>query len=265
MYNAHALAAGRRMVDTALFAQLDDDDELLPAALALRAERMRQTDCPDAVVTNGIIRQDLTDTASIPDVGEVERKPLQALMDRNWLLPGATMFRTAAVTAEVFVAMPRYLEWTYMALVLVLRHRIAFLPEAAIVHHVGHAFSVNDSRECVLGRPRAFDPLLAIGLPAAVRRRLKMKRSATWHAAADLHRACGNWRTIVGGGVAQSGQPWLSQLSGHLGTGGCSIRRDPNQNRLPECVRPAAGLRRYRGIRRQRDLHRRRSGACGHA
>ena len=51
-----ALAAGRRVVTTGYFAQLDDDDELLPDALARRVARMEEPDRPDAVISNGIIR-----------------------------------------------------------------------------------------------------------------------------------------------------------------------------------------------------------------
>lgn len=202
-----ALAEGRRRVDTALFAQLDDDDELLPGALAIRARRIQQPDCPDAVITNCIIRENGTDTLSIPDIAEVVRNPLHALMDRNWLLPGAVLFRTAAVTPEVFTATPRFLEWTYIALVLATRHRIVFLSDATVVHYAGLPFSVDQSRECSLGRPRAFGPVLALDLPAFVRRRLKTKRGAAWHAAADLHRAAGTWRTAWAAHLRSIGSP----------------------------------------------------------
>jgi hypothetical protein len=189
-----ALAAGRRLVDTPSFAQLDDDDELLPGALARRLERMAGPDRPDAVVTNGVIRNGARDSASMPDVAAVERAPLEALMARNWLLPGSALFRSATLDATLFDATPPYLEWTYVALRLVLRHRIAFLPDATVLHHEGLPFSVDQSRECALRRPLAFDAVLALELPAGIRSTLRRKRGAAWHAAAEAARLSGDLR-----------------------------------------------------------------------
>ncbi len=184
-----ALAAGRRLVTTRFFAQLDDDDELLPDALRLRAERMSQPDAPDAVVTNGLIRNGTAETPSIPDVAAVAADPVGTLVERNWLLPGSALFRTGAIDEVVFEATPRFLEWTYIALLLATRYRIAFLPTPTVIHYEGHEFSVDQSHACALGRPRAFAAVLALDLPPAIRRRLRMKRGAAWHAAAEASRA----------------------------------------------------------------------------
>jgi hypothetical protein len=183
-----ALAEGRQLVDTPFFAQLDDDDELFPDALHTRVLRMMQPDAPDAVVTNGLIRHiaaSTPETLSMPDTGAVERDPLGTLVERNWLLPGSALFRTSVITRAAFEAMPRYLEWTYMGLLLASRHRIAFAAVPTVVHYEGHAFSVDQSRACTLGRPRAFDGVLALDLPARIRRRLRIKRGAAWHDAAQ--------------------------------------------------------------------------------
>src|SRR5689334_4902747 len=51
-----ALKTGRTMVDTAYFAELDDDDELLPEALATRLTALREAPGVDAVITNGFLR-----------------------------------------------------------------------------------------------------------------------------------------------------------------------------------------------------------------
>lgn len=184
----HALAAGRQLVTTEYFAQLDDDDELLPDALPVRLQRMIQADRPDAVITNGMIRQGDAERFSIPDAAAVERDPLAALMERNWLLPGSALFRSGSIGEDVFAGTPRFLEWTYMALLLASRYRIALLPVPTLVHYEGHAFSVDRSRECALGRPRAFEAALRLDLPASIRLRLRTKRGAAWHRAAEVAR-----------------------------------------------------------------------------
>src|SRR4029453_11884470 len=51
-----ALHFGRRMVDTAWFGELDDDDVLMPGALRTRVETLENDRQYDAVVTNGIRR-----------------------------------------------------------------------------------------------------------------------------------------------------------------------------------------------------------------
>lgn len=180
-----ALAAGRRLVDTPFFAQLDDDDELLPNALELRLQRITKLDRPDAVVTNGLIRAGSLETESMADFQVVERDPMRTLMERNWMLPGSALFRTDALTEAVFEATPRFLEWTYIGLLLASRYRLALLASPTVIHYDDHAFSVNRSRECTLGRPHAFEAVLALDLPAAVKRQLRVKRGAAWHMAAQ--------------------------------------------------------------------------------
>jgi hypothetical protein len=188
----HALAAARALVDTPFFAQLDDDDEMSPDALGLRLERINESDRPDAVVTNGVIRGGGADTHSLPDVAAVARDPVRTLVARNWMVPGSALFRTATVTEAVFQAAPKYLEWTYIGLLLASRYRVAFLAAPTFIHYDDHAFSVNRSRACALGRPRAFDAVLALGLPAELERLLRAKRGAAWHMAAQVQSGHGD-------------------------------------------------------------------------
>lgn len=204
-----ALAAGRRLVTTRFFAQLDDDDELLPRALEMRLHRMLAPDAPQAVITNGVIRDGAGERLAIEDIGTVERDPLGTLMQRNWLLPGAILFRSERVGPELFEATPRYLEWTYVALALATTHRLAFLAEPTVLHHEGLPFSVDRSSDCVRLRPLAFEALLALDLPATIRRELLRKRGGAWHDAAELARVEGHAR-----------EAWTAHLRSVLGPGG---------------------------------------------
>ncbi|MEO8444193.1 MAG: glycosyltransferase [Gammaproteobacteria bacterium] len=208
-----ALAAGRRALDAEVFAELDDDDELLPDALATRLARLRATGGLDVVVSNSLLRGPAGERESIPRIAAVEREPLVALMDRNWLIPGAALFRTAAIPADWFAAMPRYLEWTSLALRLCQWRRLAFLPEPTVIHHEGHEFSVEASVAARLGSPAAFDELLAVDMPPAIRRRLHRKRTSALHTAAEACRAGGNlggaWRAHLASLVSVSGWRFL--------------------------------------------------------
>ena len=65
---ANALQVGRRLVDTPWFAALDDDDLLLPGALASRIEALVESNDHDCVVTNS----DTGDTrAKIPSTSPI--------------------------------------------------------------------------------------------------------------------------------------------------------------------------------------------------
>ena len=110
-----ALHTGRRAIDTPWFCDLDDDDLLLPGALALRLDALR--DRPDccAVITNGYWRNGSRDVLNAPPELRVAADPLRAMLRQNWFLAGSYLCRTADVGPEVFRDMPRYFERTYLA------------------------------------------------------------------------------------------------------------------------------------------------------
>src|SRR5262245_52048573 len=72
---SYALELGRQAIDTPWFAELDDDDLLLPGALALRLRELeRRPDC-DIVVTNGFRRSGSADVLHTSDGDSVRRDP----------------------------------------------------------------------------------------------------------------------------------------------------------------------------------------------
>ena len=176
-----ALRAGRQLVATRYFSELDDDDLLLPGALALRHERIARGDLPDAVVTDGILRGQSVDRTNIIDIAAVRRDPLRELLKRNWMLTGSALFRTETITPGVFEGMPSYLERTFLGLVLATRFRIAFLSEPTVVHHTDLPFSIDRSVECRVGRPAALRRLLALPLPHDVRGVLRDRIGEAYH------------------------------------------------------------------------------------
>lgn len=191
----NALRIGRKAVETAFFAELDDDDELTPDALAQRLELIQRDPDVDVVVSNGRIRKGDVEELSIPDIAAVRADPLRSLLRRNWLLPGSALFRTARVPIDWFDTIPRCLEWTWLGLNLSLHCRIAFLDQPAVVHYADLPFSTDASRHCQFERVNALRALFALPVPADVRRRLRTKLGDALHSVSALHRAEGEWRT----------------------------------------------------------------------
>jgi hypothetical protein len=192
-----ALAAGRRLVATRWFAELDDDDLLLPEALTSRLRLLECDRALDAVVSNGIVRGTNGDEPAIGDVERVASDPLAALGEATWLSPGSALFRTASVPAEFFDAVPQYLEWTYLAVRLAQSYQLAFLPEATFVHHLGTPHGIWGSTACTLGIPPALQRVLGLDLPSALRSTFAERLGEAWHQAAATHLRDGRVRAAL--------------------------------------------------------------------
>jgi glycosyltransferase involved in cell wall biosynthesis len=195
-----ALRVGRSMVDTAHFAVLDDDDELLPDALAFRLEILADTAC-DAVVTNGFIEEGGRRQLSASDFHAVEADPLRALLGRQWLLPCAGLFQTSAVPDAIVAQIPAYREWTYLALCLASGAKMRFAARPTFVYRADTPRSLSKSREYCLGGPAAIARMLELDLPSDVRRALLVRLGAEMHSASELELQDGNhgaaWRWHV--------------------------------------------------------------------
>ena len=181
-----ALEVGRSLVGTRFFSELDDDDEFLPGTLASRRAVLSSDSEVDVVVSNTLISAPgAPDEFSISDIAFVERSPVSSLLQRNWMVPGSALFRTASVTEKFFTDIPKFLEWTYLGLRVARELNVRFLESPGSVHHTGLPFSVNDSLECVLTRPANILVLQNLDLLEKHRRILRGKESALWHAAAE--------------------------------------------------------------------------------
>ncbi len=205
-----ALVAGRRQVETPWFAELDDDDILLPHALSRRVQYLAESSPAAAVVTNGWAEGRGGRHPVIQDIESVARDPLNALARGLWLSPGGALFRTDAIGAEIFADVPRYLEWTCVALRLARSHRLAFLDTPTFVHYEDAPDGEWGSPECKLGLPRAMQRLLAREVPATLRDTFLQRLASACNAAAILEKergrrrqawrwhlrclACGGWR-----------------------------------------------------------------------
>lgn len=186
-----ALEAGRRAVETPFFSALDDDDFLLPGALAARIHALTEHPEYDAIVTNGYRRNGTSDILHVPDGAAVHQDPLAQLLHANWLLPGSWLCRTSAAGLELFSAMPRYRECTYLAVRFAITGRMMFLDQPTVVWHTGRDGTESSSRYFHLSEADAMLRILELPLPPTFRAGLRRKLSAACHAIADIHRTEG--------------------------------------------------------------------------
>lgn len=193
-----ALRVGRAHVDTPSFAVLDDDDELLPGALATRLDALGEVGEYDAVVTSGFFegfgRRDL----SVAAFGGIEADPVRTLVRSQWLPPCAGLFSSDGVTPDFFSHLPAFLEWTYLGLRLALTRRIRFLGRPTFVYRTDTPGSLSKSKAYALAQPSGIRRLLEMDLPSDVRAILHTRLAGALHAASERELRDGNrlaaWR-----------------------------------------------------------------------
>lgn len=216
-----ALQAGAEAVDTPYFSALDDDDLLLPGALAARV-RVLERDGTDVVVTNGYREYDGVRHLHVSPSTPVADAPLLTLMEANWLLPGSWLCRTDRARA-LFDGMPKYLECTYLAARFGLDFTMSWLDEPTVVYRLGSPSAESQSRDYVLGQPAALGRILELDLPGDVRKVVERKVAEACHAASEREwragRLRGAWRWHARSLRARGGWRYLP-YSRHLLTGG---------------------------------------------
>jgi glycosyltransferase involved in cell wall biosynthesis len=188
-----ALQTGRRLVDTPFFAFLDDDDELLPDALARRAAALAAEPSAAVAVTAGdFVSVDGTRVRT-PDIPSIRTDPVAALSRGNWLASAAGLYRTDLVGEDVFAGAPAYLEWTYVAMRLLLHHRIAFVDEPTFVCNVGSPGSLSASASYLKGQPRALQRIIDLKPPRPLKTAFRRKYAAALHHVSDHELSEGNY------------------------------------------------------------------------
>ena len=181
-----AIRLGRELVTTEWFGELDDDDLLLPGALAARVALLSAQPDTDVVVTNGYRQEPGGRVLQVPDPARVRADPLRAMLDSNWLLPGSWLARTTSVGAELFDAMPKYLECTYLGLRFASGYRMHFLETPTVVWRTDTPSSMSKSRDFALGQVAALQRLLELPLPREVAEELEQHLTRALHARAVL-------------------------------------------------------------------------------
>lgn len=179
-----ALLAGCDIVDTSFYSELDDDDIFLPDALKIRLNIMQHKPETDVVITSGFISNGEKKIINIDDFSDFQSNPLQMLLKTNWLLPGSALFRTETITRDLFLGMPKFLEWTYLAVRLSSSKKISFVNTPTLIHYTHHYFSIWNSKQCLINRPNALEQILKLELPKEIKHNFKK------------HLAAANYRVI---------------------------------------------------------------------
>lgn len=193
-----ALRAGRALVRTPYFTALDDDDLLADGALAHRLAVFAAHPDADVVVTNGFRRNGTGDALHIAPDAEVNADPLRAMLRRNWLLPGSWLCRTDRVGPELFAAMPRHLECTWLGVRFATEYRMRWSPAPTVIYRTDSPLAESRTWEFMAGQVDALRGILALELPPDVRRALERRVAAACHRAANRALAAGEWRAALG-------------------------------------------------------------------
>jgi glycosyltransferase involved in cell wall biosynthesis len=170
---------GRSLASGEFFAFLDDDDEYLPGGLATRAAAIQSDATIDIVVTNGYSggadRLHLTRTAGI------ESNPLAAMLEENWMASCGTLLRRSTCGDEFFADLPKYMEWTLLAFrMLCAGKRVRFVDRPT--YRINDTpMSASKSREYRIATAGVIERLLALQLPADIRRGLRRRLLAARH------------------------------------------------------------------------------------
>lgn len=190
-----AFVAGREAVDTPWFATLDDDDLLLPGALARRVDELERRPDHAVVVTNGYRRNGGQEVLNIQPPLDVAADPLRALLEHNWLLPGSWLCRSAMVGPSLFDGMAPHLECTFLAVRFATAFRMLWIEDPTVVYHVGTALAVTASREYIVGQVDGLRAILGLPLPDDVRHALRRRVARAYHHAADYDWRAGSLRS----------------------------------------------------------------------
>ncbi len=196
-----AIRAGREAVETPFFTILDDDDYLLPGSLAVRIEELAALPDADVLVTNGYIDDGKARHLCAKTMSVFADDPLGSLKKRNWLSPGSALFRAERIPLALFDDIPRYLEWTFLALRLGRDYRIAFSDAETFVYSANTPGSISNSEAYVRGQPAALSRILRMRLRADVREHFEAELGSAWNRVAllelDRRRIGDAWKAHV--------------------------------------------------------------------
>ena len=176
---------GRLYVQAPYFLMPDGDDELEPHALATMIEIFRRS--PDSV---GLVLADAHNTGYCstygfkPSPAEIERDPLSALIEQNWLILQSTLFKTQRVASELFDVDTRSNECTFIAFKICLAAVKVRVQEGtvAIIHNNAGKPSESKSDHFIIEEPQTIQQLLNMPVPRHIKKKLKAKLSRAHHA-----------------------------------------------------------------------------------
>ena len=187
----------REEVSAPFFGFLDDDDQLLPGALATRIRALVSDPEADAVVTDGLLSKGMSESLMLGDVAAIRQAPLHSLLARNWLATASALFRTQSIPPDYFDATLRSNDMTYLAFRLALEKRVAFV-DVPTYRKTYSPDSISLTSSWALGSLDTLDRMLTFPMPASVRRGMHRKCAAVAHDISNIYRERGEaaaaWR-----------------------------------------------------------------------
>ena len=187
-----ALRIGRDAISTEYFGFLDDDDEYLPGAVAVRQDYLDAHPDADVVVCNGLRSRDGHDQAFMTDFASLNGRALQAMAESNWLASCGALYRTARVAPDFFDERFKYLEWTLLGYKLATTRQVAFVDATTFrINETPGSLSRSEAYE--ISQASVLEEILKLALPVDVRRRIQCKLGAAHHTLSDHYRLRGRW------------------------------------------------------------------------
>jgi glycosyltransferase involved in cell wall biosynthesis len=188
-----ARRTGFEAVTSEFFGIHDDDDYLLPGALARRHAAIQGRDDVDWVVSDGIFVWPDREVPYIPSIAEVRRNPYGLLLDYCWLCSAGNLFRRSAITGDLFDSVPS-MEITYIAFRLLSENRTPAIVEEPTFRYFFYPDSLSKKDHYNLPAAEAIHTMMRLPVPGWVRRRLAQKYRQAMHSVADHHAAHGRRR-----------------------------------------------------------------------
>jgi hypothetical protein len=108
--------------------------------------------------------------------------PMMALMKFNWFPSAAAgTFRSDTIKSHFFEDMPKYFEWTYLALKLTMLRKVHFVDTPTYRLYHGSPGSLSASTPYLLSEPAALRAMLDLKPPPRIARALRRKISSSYH------------------------------------------------------------------------------------
>lgn len=178
----NAILRGRELVETEFFSALDDDDEYLPGSTDQKLAPLLADPQADLVVGNYYRRRGGKDLLCYDRLADVPARPLDMLMEFNWLHNGNALFRSAPVGTEYFRNYHHYAEWTWVGFRLALDGKKVAVVDAPV-------FRCDEETPGSLSKSAAyfkayiplFQRMLDLAPPPRIARMIQRKMGAAHH------------------------------------------------------------------------------------
>lgn len=188
-----ARRTGFEAVTSEFFGIHDDDDFLLPGALARRLAAISGNEKVDWVVSDGVFVWPDREVPFIPSIEHLRRDPYGMLLDYCWLCSAGNLFRRTAITGDLFDSVPS-MEITYIAFRLLAEGRMPAIVEEPTFKYFFYPDSLSKKDHYNLPAAQAIHTMMKLPVPRWVRRKLAQKYRQGMHNIADHHCAHGRQR-----------------------------------------------------------------------